>query len=218
MRRTVRWRAMRLLSYTALAASAALIAVSVLMFLFGIWGAYTANANALIGLELLFLFSVFSYMLSKYRNPHAVAKALGLSKKAISLRALALAAVLFLAIVGLEFGLAAFSAATKIPLPTNVAEAFAGLPAYFIAFTVFVSPVCEETLFRGFMVPRIGILASALVFAAVHLGYASIAEFVGAFVFGLAAGYVFKRNKSLYATIVAHGAVNALGIVALIMH
>ena len=105
-----------------------------------------------------------------------------------------------------------------ISLPTNVRQLLGGLPAYFFAFAVIVAPIDEEILFRGFLVPRIGIILSALIFGILHfLSYASISEFIAAFVFGLIAGYAFKRTRSLYSTIIPHMLVNLLGILALLL-
>ncbi len=59
-----------------------------------------------------------------------------------------------------------------------------------------------------------GILISAVVFASGHLAYNSTFEIevIAAFVFGVVAGYVFKRTKSLYPSIVGHILVNASSI------
>lgn len=204
--------------YLALAASILLLVLSFVLFGLNIWSINTANSSALIGLELVFLFSVLAYLSSKRQSTIKMFDQLGLSRKALNKRTLLFAVALFLAIIGVEIGLGIFSSITNIPLPTNVAAALAGVPVYFLVFSVVVTPVCEEVLFRGFLVPRIGIILSALVFAFLHLGYASISEFVGALIFGLLAGYVFKKTKSLYPSIAAHALVNAVGLAALFIH
>ena len=115
---------------------------------------------------------------------------------------------------------------------TGMAMVLGGEPFYFLMFAVFLSPINEEIFFRGFLIPRLatlfgeflprwssvalGIFFSALIFAVLHAGYMSISEFAAAFVFGIAAGYVFMRYKSLYATILAHFAVNLLAVLALL--
>ena len=79
-----------------------------------------------------------------------------------------------------------------------------------------MAPIDEEILFRGFLVPRVGIVVSALLFAVPHLlTYASLSEFAAAFIFGLLAGYFFRRYKSLYPTILAHALVNLFTILAI---
>ncbi|MCL5679838.1 MAG: CPBP family intramembrane metalloprotease [Candidatus Marsarchaeota archaeon] len=188
------------------------------LYTMGIISLNTANADSSIGLSLFFPLVVFSYLMAKGKNLKQIIVDLGLSRSAMNWRALGYGIIVFLAIVLLEFGIGAFETVTHIPLPTNVKALLGGLPAYFFAFAVIVAPIDEEILFRGFLVPRIGIILSALIFGILHfLSYASVSEFIAAFVFGLIAGYVFKRTKSLYATIIPHVLVNVLGILALLL-
>ena len=184
----------------------------------GIIGINAANADSSIGLSLFFPLVVFAYMMAKGKNLKQIIIELGLSRRAINRKALAYGITVFLGILLLELGLGAFQAATHISLPTNVRQLLGGLPAYFFAFAVIVAPIDEEILFRGFLVPRIGIILSAFIFGILHfLSYASISEFIAAFVFGLIAGYAFKRTRSLYSTIIPHVLVNLLGILALLL-
>jgi membrane protease YdiL (CAAX protease family) len=184
----------------------------------GIIGINAANADSSIGLSFFFPLVVFAYLMAKGKNLKQIIIELGLSRRAMNRKALAYGITVFLAILLLEFGLGAFQAATHISLPTNVRQLLGGLPAYFFAFAVIVAPIDEEILFRGFLVPRIGIILSALIFGILHfLSYASISEFIAAFVFGLIAGYAFKRTRSLYSTIIPHILVNVLGILALLL-
>ncbi len=184
----------------------------------GIIGINVANADSSIGLSFFFPLVVFAYLMAKGKNLKQIIIELGLSRRAMNRKALAYGITVFLAILLLELGLGAFQAATHISLPTNVRQLLGGLPAYFFAFAVIVAPIDEEILFRGFLVPRIGIILSALIFGILHfLSYASISEFIAAFVFGLIAGYAFKRTRSLYSTIIPHILVNVLGILALLL-
>ena len=184
----------------------------------GVIGINAANADSSIGLSFFFPLVVFAYLMAKGKNLKQIIIDLGLSRRAMNRKALAYGITIFLAILLLELGLGAFQAATHISLPTNVRQLLSGLPAYFFAFAVIVAPIDEEILFRGFLVPRIGIILSALIFGILHfLSYASISEFIAAFVFGLIAGYAFKRTRSLYSTIIPHMLVNLLGILALLL-
>ena len=184
----------------------------------GVIGINAANADSSIGLSFFFPLVVFAYLMAKGKNLKQIIIELGLSRRAMNRKALAYGITVFLAILLLELGIGAFQAATHISLPTNVRQLLGGLPAYFFAFAVIVAPIDEEILFRGFLVPRIGIILSALIFGILHfLSYASISEFIAAFVFGLIAGYAFKRTRSLYSTIIPHILVNVLGILALLI-
>jgi uncharacterized protein len=174
------------------------------------------EADSSIALSLFFPSVVFSYLLIKGNTISGIVKMLGLSKDKLYLRAIAIGIGLFFAVVLLDLLLGLFSAATNIPLPTNVQTLLAGTPLYFLVFTFLIAPINEEILFRGFLVPRIGIVLSAIIFAVLHLSYLSISEFLAAFFFALLAGYVFKRTKSLYPSIVAHMLVNAVTVISLI--
>ncbi|MCL4411383.1 lysostaphin resistance A-like protein [Candidatus Marsarchaeota archaeon] len=177
----------------------------------------TAEAGSSMALSLFFLLVVFSYLLWRGRTLRQIISSLGLSRSALTARNIGIGVALFAAILVVELAIGAFSVVTGISLPTNTAQIFSGLPAYFLAFALIVAPLDEEILFRGFMVPRIGIVLSALLFGLLHLlSYLSISEFIAALAFGLLAGYVFRRTGSLYPSIAAHMLVNALGILALI--
>lgn len=170
-----------------------------------------------ISLSLLFPFLVFSYMLLKGNTLRGIVSELGLGKSRIKARYIGIGIGIFLAIVLLEIGTGVLSSVTGIPLPTNVKQTLAGFPLFFYIFTFTIAPIDEEILFRGFLVPRVGIVLSALIFAILHFGYGSIIEVAAAFIFGLIAGYAFKRTKSLYTTITAHALVNFLSILILFL-
>jgi hypothetical protein len=174
-------------------------------------------ADATIDLSLLFPFAVFSYLLMKGERLKTIIDGLGLSRNKLNYRSILLGLALFALIVLMEFLIGLFSQATGVQLPTNVAAVLNGMPIYFLVFTFVIAPIDEEILFRGFLVPRIGIIASALLFAVLHLTYLSVSQFVAAFVFGLLAGYFLKRNKSLYSTVLAHALVNLLTIAIMLL-
>ncbi|MDE1870965.1 MAG: CPBP family intramembrane metalloprotease [Candidatus Micrarchaeota archaeon] len=183
------------------------------------------NANAIsaplvesyssMALSLFFPSIVFSYMLYRGNTISGIISELGLSRDRITAKMIIVGISLFLAVVLFGLALSAFSQLTNIQLPTNVQAALAGTPAYFLVFTFLIAPINEEIFFRGFMVPRLGIIASAIIFALLHLSYISVSEFAAALFFGLLAGYVFRRTKSLYPSIVAHAIVNFVTVAAL---
>jgi len=78
------------------------------------------------------------------------------------------------------------------------------LPFYYIVYLFVIRVFVEEFFFRGFLVKKIGVFLSALLFAIAHLGYSSIVEFVGAFILGLVLGYYFKKTDNIYPNIIAH--------------
>ena len=172
--------------------------------------------TASIAQSFVFSFFALTYLLLRGRTLRQAATALGFTKKLAIKRVAAFAAALFFLVLFAEIALGWFEMATGVQLPTNVQQIFSGLPLYFIILSTFVSPVNEEILFRGFLVPRLGIIFSAIIFGVLHyLSYASIAEFAVAFIFGIAAGYVRKRYNSLYPSIIAHILINLLGFLLL---
>ncbi len=62
----------------------------------------------------------------------------------------------------------------------------------------------EEFFFRAFLVSRIGMIFSTLIFTFFHLGYGSIAETIGVFILGLILAYWFKKKKSLFQNYFGH--------------
>lgn len=167
-------------------------------------------------ISLFFPFIVFSYLLSRGKSLKMILAELGLTRDKLTAKNLLYGILLFFAIIVLGAVLALFSSLTSIQLPTNVQSVLAGTPLWFLIFTFLIAPINEEIFFRGFLVPRLGIVLSGIIFAVLHLSYWSVSEFAAALFFGLLAGYVFKKRRSLYATILAHALVNFLTIISLI--
>ncbi|MCL4403613.1 MAG: CPBP family intramembrane metalloprotease [Candidatus Marsarchaeota archaeon] len=201
--------------YAALSVSVIALLMTYYMYAIGTVSLTDANTYSTIYLEISFFLVVFSYMLARGNTLRSIVSQLGLSKGKARGRFLLIGLLLFAAMFGLEVGIGLFSTYTHITLPTNVMKVLGGMPMYFYVFSFLVVPFTEETLFRGFLVPRIGIIPAALLFAILHSGYASISEFAAALVFGLLAGYIFKKTKSLYPSVLAHALVNLLTVAVL---
>ncbi len=174
------------------------------------------NTNSSITLSLMFPSFVVSYLLLRGWNLKTIVRQLGLSRDKLNKTAIMTGLKLFVWIFLLEIAITVFSDVTNIQLPTNVGAVLSGFPLYFLVFSFLVAPINEEILFRGFLVPRIGIVLSAIIFAILHSGYASISEFGAALIFGLLAGYYFKKTGSLYTTIIAHMLVNLIAVIAIL--
>lgn len=94
--------------------------------------------------------------------------------------------------------------------PTGLGGAVVAL----FAFTI-VSPVTEELLFRGLLLPGLvahhgragGLVLSALLFGAIHFDWPG---FVTAAVAGLVLGALRLRSRSLWPCLVLHSAINAV--------
>ncbi len=170
-------------------------------------------------LSMSFSISVFAYlMLFKKMSFKNVVKALGLDRKRLTKRALGLGVALFITVFAIEALVTALESYFHVTISTNVEELMAGAPLWFYVFAAIVAPTNEEIMFRGFLVPRLGIIISAVLFAIPHYVYGSTYEIevIAAFIFGLLAGYIYKKTGSLYASIVAHMLVNIIAVLALL--
>ncbi len=175
-----------------------------------------AVQDSSIALSLAFPLIAINILLSKGMDPIRVISELGLSRAKLTYRNIGIGLLMLVVILFLEVAISGFSSYTGIPLPTNTSSAFQGAPLYVLAFTVLAAPLDEEILFRGFLVKRFGVILSAILFMVLHSGYASISEALGALVFGLVAGYVFRKTESLYPSVICHVLVNLIGILALV--
>lgn len=169
-----------------------------------------------VSFSLLLSFLVVSYLLHKGKKPKAIIKDLGLSRKALTSRMVGYGFLLFLVYVMILFGMAALSAATGIQISSNVQQAIGGYPIWALVFLSVIAPLNEEIAFRGFLVPRIGVIASGILFGILHFGYGSVSEIVVALWFGLTGGYIFKKTKSLYPTLITHIMVNTITAIVVV--
>jgi len=123
--------------------------------------------------------------------------------------ALTLFSALFLGFMLINFGLTAFDIATGTgvndleQVQQVVSEEIAQGLWYFI-LTLIIVVFVEELFFRAYLVPRIGMIPSTLIFTVAHTGYGSVAELIGVFFLGLLISYWFKRNHSIYQTYFGH--------------
>jgi membrane protease YdiL (CAAX protease family) len=207
--------ALKLFFYSGTAVLLIASLVSVLGALIGFMDPNTASLAFTVCLSLLFSFSVISYLLRKGKRPRLIIKELGLSRKALTWKMVGYGAILFLIYLAILFGFATFSQLTGIQISSNVQQVIGSYPVWALVFISIVAPLNEEIAFRAFLVPRIGVLFSGLIFAVLHLGYGSISEIAVALWFGLTGGYVFKKTKSLYPSLITHMAVNSLTAVSI---
>ena len=85
-----------------------------------------------------------------------------------------------------------------------------------VIFLGVVAAVVEETLFRGALVPRLGIVVTALLFASLHTQYAVSFATLEVFVLGLGLGWLRVQAGTL-ACIVTHAGYDiAVGLIPLI--
>ena len=64
--------------------------------------------------------------------------------------------------------------------------------------------IAEEVFFRGFLLKRIGLIPSTLLFGIAHISYGSVAEIIGALILGAVLAKAFEKNGNLIPNIFAH--------------
>ena len=84
------------------------------------------------------------------------------------------------------------------------------------ALVVLSAMTVEEAFFRGFLQKRIGLIASTILFALAHAGYAQPMLLIGVTVISLIIGTAFYRTKSLVPGVIAHGVFDAVQLFVII--
>ncbi len=86
-----------------------------------------------------------------------------------------------------------------------------------IVFLGVLAGVVEETLFRGALLPRFGIVVTAILFAALHVQYAVSFATLEVFVLGLGLGWLRVRSGTTLPSMVTHAGYDiAVGFLSLI--
>jgi membrane protease YdiL (CAAX protease family) len=86
-----------------------------------------------------------------------------------------------------------------------------------IIFLGVLAGVVEETLFRGALLPRFGIVVTAILFAALHIQYAVSFATLEVFVLGLGLGWLRVRSGSTLTCMVTHAGYDiAVGFLSLV--
>ncbi|HUB92677.1 MAG TPA: CPBP family intramembrane glutamic endopeptidase, partial [Candidatus Saccharimonadales bacterium] len=183
---------------------------------------YSQNSASFIGdaaLGFSFPISVLLYFKAYMKMGNGeIVDSLGLGRKGLSAFTIGLGLLIFVIMMVISLGAGLLQNIINVPINTNVDLVLAGAPLWFYVFAAIIEPINEEVLFRGFMVPRIGIVASSLIFGILHATYDSTfaIEVIAAIVFGLLSGYVYRKTGSLYPSMIAHILVNSIAIIALI--
>lgn len=74
----------------------------------------------------------------------------------------------------------------------------------FVLLLPLAAGITEEIFFRGLLQPRVGLVASSLLFGLVHVGYGTWVQVVAPVVLGFFFGLLYKWTRSLWTAISAH--------------
>ncbi|MBI5051550.1 CPBP family intramembrane metalloprotease [Candidatus Micrarchaeota archaeon] len=174
--------------------SALFLCMNALIYLFA--GVYLAVLH--FGLLALGIYLVYGKNLK-----FTLAEILGINTKNI-LKNLAYALALFVGLIVFLIIANIILAPVGLADNKNVFEKIKTYPLYILPIAFLLAPLSEEIFFRGYLSKKYGILISSFIFAVAHIAYGSFVEILFAFIFGLAAGYLFRKTNSLAAPILTH--------------
>jgi membrane protease YdiL (CAAX protease family) len=154
------------------------------------------------------------------REAAGVAERLGLTRPAWWQIALALAAAgaFFAFIQGADNLMQSLTPQTASQVNStsqHVFGALAGNPLG-IAALALLPGICEEILFRGALQPRIGLLATAVLFASIHTQYGLSLDALGVFVLAIGLGLIRKYTNTTTSCVchVSYNLLTGIGIAA----
>lgn len=90
------------------------------------------------------------------------------------------------------------------------------LSPFVLVYLFVVRVFVEEYFFRAFLVPRIGVIGSSVLFGIAHLGYGSNGEIIGAFILGIILALFYKYNKKIVPNVIAHMVYNLFVLLMLV--
>jgi len=145
--------------------------------------------------------------------PTSVSREIGLGLL-LGLGAWVAVLVALMAVAGVLWAVGGESAVPKAP-PALV-PFIAGLPVW-VRFLVSLSAgVVEESFFRGFLQPRVGILLSTACFVLAHLSYGQPFMLVGIALLSLIYGFLVKWRQNLWPAMAAHALFDGVQLLVIV--
>lgn len=170
-----------------------------------------------LGLPLAHLPVIYWYLLTSvplFVGGIMAARTLGLSRRQLGLRWGRLPTQVAITMVGLPLGVAEYLILRPAPLISRLSLQQVWLPALIL---IACTGLLEEFLFRGVLqaparacLGRWGIVFVSAVFAALHIGYLSVADVVFVFLVGMLFALLSLRSGSILGVTLAHGLTNML--------
>ncbi len=99
----------------------------------------------------------------------------------------------------------------------NIFDLVQDLPFILLVFAVLAAPISEELFFRAFLVSRIGVIPSSIIFGIAHFSYGSVIEILGTFVLGLILAVLYQKSRSITPVLITHMAYNLLAIIIMVL-
>lgn len=133
--------------------------------------------------------------------------------------ALGLAAWLVVLMILMAIGLALYALGGDKAMPQEapaVVPFIAGLPFLLRLLISLSAGVVEETFFRGFLQPRMGIALSTAFFALAHLSYGQPFMLIGITLLSLIYALIVRWRQSVWAAIAAHSLFDAIQLLVVV--
>lgn len=152
---------------------------------------------------LLFFPLYFLYLINKTRSLREAIKLQGL--KAINWKTFIRNVILlFFLMFVISFAISYVATFFGVQDLGVVGEKITSLSVIYIIYLFVIRVFLEEWFFRGFLVSRVGVIASSALFACGHILYGSVTEVIGAFVLGVVLARFYQKTKSLWVVYIAH--------------
>jgi membrane protease YdiL (CAAX protease family) len=133
--------------------------------------------------------------------------------------ALGMGAWLVVLMILMAVGLALYALGGDKAMPQEapaVVPFIAGLPILVRVLISLSAGVVEETFFRGFLQPRMGIALSTVFFALAHLSYGQPFMLVGITLLSLIYALIVRWRQSVWAAIAAHSLFDAIQLLVVV--
>jgi membrane protease YdiL (CAAX protease family) len=178
--------------------------------------------NLVLNTIVLLVLPVMAVAVSRPHQPGAVARRLGLvvdRRTPLNVFIGIGAAVASLLVLALVVALLVQSGLVSLKdLESDLVPQIQSLLNWPLVFIIaLVAAVTEEIFFRGLLQPRLGLIATSILFALIHIGYGTVLQVVAPLVLGLLLGVLYQRTNSLWTPMAAHFTFDFVQLAALLL-
>jgi hypothetical protein len=126
--------------------------------------------------------------------------------------------IIFFILFIISYAISYISVLFKVQDLSLVGEKISSLPIFYLLYLFVVRVFLEEWFFRGFLVNKVGVIISSILFACGHILYGSVTEVIGAFVLGVVLARYYQKTNNLWVTFSAHLLYNFVAFIIMLMY
>jgi membrane protease YdiL (CAAX protease family) len=119
-------------------------------------------------------------------------------------------------LLAVAFAVWAIEGEGALPKPSAIVPWIAALPLLIRLLVSLSAGVVEETFFRGFLQPRIGIVASTAFFVVAHVSYGQPLMLVGITLLSLIFAFLVRWRQTIWPSIAAHSLFDGIQLLVII--